>query len=177
MPLDRPASDLSWKISHGVLYNSEHLSSFGYALNTACFCSSPTESLEHLFFHCPLATSGIDWLQSLLFHAVPDAPPLSVRHLLFGFSPNELVAIPHIFVCLLQVLKFCVWHQRNDFRFRSVRPSAPGLFASIKSRVRFHLPLYYKRFTSAPRGRYFTRQRCASGVVCSVNNVSFIFYF
>lgn len=110
MPLDRPASDLSWKISHGVLYSSEHLSSFGYALNTACFCSSPTESLEHLFFHCPLATSGIDWLQSLLFHAVPDAPPLSVRHLLFDFSPNELVAMPSLvslFACFKSSNSVC----------------------------------------------------------------------
>lgn len=105
--------------------------------------------------------------------------------LLFLFVTSSLTLVrmnwwpchPSYLCCLLQVLKFCVWHQRNDFRFRSVRPSAPGLFASINSRVHFHLPLYYKRFTSAPRGRYFTRQRCASGVVCSVNNVSFIFYF
>ena len=63
--LNRPVIDLCWKISHGVLYTAERLAGFGYARSTACFCSAPVESLQHLFFHCPLAVSGLSWL--LLF--------------------------------------------------------------------------------------------------------------
>ena len=55
--IDRPVIDLSWKIAHGVLYTAERLASFGYDIPTACFCGHPTESLDHLFFHCPLETS------------------------------------------------------------------------------------------------------------------------
>ena len=55
--LDRPVIDLSWKIAHGVLYTAERLASFGYDISTVCFCGHPTESLDHLFFHCPLAVS------------------------------------------------------------------------------------------------------------------------
>ena len=175
MPLDRVVIDLSWKIAHGVLYTAERLSSFGYAIPTACFCNSPMESAEHLFFYCPLAKSGIDWIQSKLFLAAPLAPSISLRHLLFGFSSDELTVVPRVFVYLLFVLKYCIWSQRNDFCFNSVAPSAIGLLASVKARVRFHLPLFFKRFRSLRRRRYFLRQWGANGVICSIRNSSLAF--
>lgn len=55
MPLDRVVIDLSWKIAHGVLYTAKRLSSFGYAIYTACFSNDPMESAEHLCFHCSFA--------------------------------------------------------------------------------------------------------------------------
>ena len=175
MPLDRPVIDLSWKISHGVLYTAERLYSFGYDFPTACFCNVPFESAEHLFFHCPLAKSGIDWIQSQLFLAAPRAPSLCVRHLLFGFNSDELVVVPRVFVYLLLVLNHCIWTQRNDFRFRSSRPSAIGLLASIKARARFYLPLFFIRFQSGRRRRYFQRQWGGNGIICSVRDSSLVF--
>ena len=82
--------DLSWKIAHGVLYTAQHLSSFGYDLSTASLCGHNMESLDHLFFYCPLASSVLSWLQLLLFRAAPLAPPFVCRHALFGFSEDEL---------------------------------------------------------------------------------------
>ena len=172
MPLDRTISDLSWKIAHGVLYTAERLSSFGYNIPTSCFCGAPVESLDHLFFYCPLAQSGIDWIQSLLFLAAPTASSICLRHLLFGFSPDELVVVPKVFVYLLLVLKSCIWSQRNDFRFRSIRPSAIGLLASVRARVRFYLPLFFKRFISPRKRRYFHRQWGGNGVICVVRDSS-----
>lgn len=116
-PLDRKVIDLNWKICHGVPYTAERLSSFGYAVNTSCFCGYHTESLEHLFFSCPLAQSGIAWIQTLLSTASPLAPSLCVRHLLFGFDSNEFLCVPRVFSYLLCVCKFFVWVQRNDFLF------------------------------------------------------------
>ena len=55
MPLDRQVIDLNWKLAHGVLYTAERLASFGYQLRLSCFCGHHTESLDHLFFSCPLA--------------------------------------------------------------------------------------------------------------------------
>lgn len=167
MPLDRKVIDLSWKISHGVLYTAERLSSFGYNLPTSCFCGFHMESLDHLFFFCPLAKSAIDWIQSLLFIASPLAPSLSLRHILFGFSADEMLCVPRLFVYLIHVCKYVVWTQRNDYRFRSIPPSAIGLIAAIKSRVKFFLPLFFKRFCSTRRRRYFFRQWGANGRICS----------
>ena len=51
--MDRQVIDLSWKVAHGVLYTADRLSSFAYAIPTACFCGHASESLDHLFFSCP----------------------------------------------------------------------------------------------------------------------------
>ena len=40
----------------------------------------------------------------------------------------------------------------------------------VKSRVRFNLPLFFRRFRSDRRRRYFVRQWGARGVVASLHN-------
>ena len=64
--LDCPVIDVSWKIAHGVLRTGQRLvSTFGMShIPIACFCNPlSTESLEHLFFSCPLAQAVLSWLR------------------------------------------------------------------------------------------------------------------
>ena len=103
MPLDRQVRDLSWKVVHGVLYTAERLISFRYQYSPLCFCGYHLEFLEHLFFSCPLARSGLDWIQAELFLASPLAPSLTVRHVLFGLSSDVLLCVPKVFAYLLNV--------------------------------------------------------------------------
>ena len=166
--MDRQVIDLSWKVAHGVLYTADRLSSFGYAIPTACFCGHPLESLDHLFFSCPLADSVLSWLSSLLFLSSPSFGSILLRHVWFGFSEDELLCVPRFFVYALNVCKFSIWVALNDFRFRGVCPGAVAVLERVKSRLRFHLPLFFRRFKSSRRKRYFVRQWCANGVVGSV---------
>ena len=177
MPLDRQVIDLNWKIAHGVLYTAERLASFGYPFQTACFCGAQLEDLEHLFFSCPLAQSGIAWIQSGLFLHTSHCLSLTARHLLIGLSAMELRSTPKIFTYLLNVCKYFVWLQRNDHRFRSGRPGAPQLIATIKARVSFYLPLFAKRFSSGRQRRYFLRQWAAGGLFGSFNDSTFAVSF
>ena len=206
-------SDLNWQIAHGVLYTAAPLSSFGYSLQTSCFCGYHSECLEHLFFACPLAQSGYAWIGTKLSLASPLAPSIDVRHALFGFSSDEMRCVPRVFayllnVCkyfvwaqrndfrfrhalfgfssdemrcvprvfayLLNVCKYFVWAQRNDFRFRSVPPSAVRLVAALKARLRFYLPLFFKRFISSRRRRFFLRQWAGNGVFGSISGSKFV---
>ena len=74
-----------------------------------------------------------------------------------------------VFSCIcLNVCKFSIWKVRNDFRFRDVPPGACVVIEMVKSRVRFFLPLLFKRFKSPRRRRLFHRQWGASGVIGSV---------
>ena len=168
--VDRPVIDLAWKIAHGVLYTADRLASFGYSLQLSCFCNSAPESIDHLFFECPLAQSVLSWLQSLMFRWSLLAPSLAVRHIRFGFSPDELSCVPKVFVCILNVCKFFLWLARNDYRFRNVRPSAVDVLANVRARIRFHLPIFFKRFRSPRRRRLFVRQWGACNVVASFVN-------
>ena len=105
-----------------------------------------------------------------MFLSSPLAPSLVCRHALFGFNSDELLAVPRIFVYMLKVCKFFIWQAQNDFRFRDVRPGAASVIENVKTRVRFHLPLHFKRFAviSSRRRRYFHRQWGGRGVVASV---------
>ena len=168
--LDHQVTDLCWKIAHGVLYTAQRLVSFGLSVPPSCFCGSPVESLEHLFFYCPLAQSVLSWLQSLLFSFSFMCPALLCRHVLFGLSSDELVFTPRVFVYLLNLCKYFILHSRNDFRFRAVRPGAAAVNARVKSRFGFHLPIFFKRFQSARRRRFFHRQWGVRGVVATVSD-------
>ena len=73
-------------------------------------------------------------------------------------------------VYALNVCKFSIWVARNDFRFRDVQPGAVAVLERVKSRIWFHLPLFFRCFKSSRRRRYFGRQWCANGVVGSVRD-------
>ena len=103
----------------------------------------------------------------MLYRASPLASPIEACHLLFGFSSDEFRCVPRVFAYLLNVCKYFIW----------VPQSALGLLACIKSRVRFYLPLFYKRFVSPRRRRYFCRQWGANGAVGFVSNGVFTFAF
>ena len=68
------------------------------------------------------------------------------------------------------VCKFSTWVARNDFRFPDVQPGAIGVLERIKSRLFFHLPLFFRRFKSSRCKRYFARQWRTDGVICSVRD-------
>jgi len=106
MPLDRKPIELFWNVARGVLYTAQRLVSFGLNLPQDCLCGQSDETLENLFFHCALAQSGLDWIQSLFFLSSPLAPAITVRRVLFGFISDELLCVPRVFCYLLSLLKF-----------------------------------------------------------------------
>ena len=165
LPSDRHVSDVNREIAHGVLYIADRLISFGLDVPAACFCGAALETPAHLFFRCPLARSGVDWVQNLLSTFSVDAPSLDVRHLLYGFSEADLRTVPKVFCYILNECKFFISSQRNDFCFRSVRPSAVGLICSIKARLHFFLPVFFRLFRSARGRRVFHKQWGANGVI------------
>ena len=121
---DQPVIDLNWKIAHGVLCIADRLVTFGYSYDPSCFCGHVLELPSHLFFDCPQAQSVLSWLQSLMFSFSPLCPSLLCRHVLFGFSPDDLCHIPRIFVYVLCICKPFIWLARNNFCFCGLRPGA-----------------------------------------------------
>ena len=81
--LDRPVIDVSWQIAHGVLQTGQRLvSTFGMSyIPIACFCNHlSAESLEHLFFSCPLAQAVLP-----------------------GFSPSCPAVLPSFRLCCVDM--------------------------------------------------------------------------
>ena len=103
-----------------------------------------------------------------MFSYSSSRPSLVCRHVLFGFAPRELRSLPKVFIYVLNVCKFFIWHSRNDLRFQGVRPGAPHLIAKLRSRVGFHLSLLFKRYKSLRRRRIFHRRWGAAGTIGSI---------
>ena len=166
MPFDRHVVDFSWLLAHGVVLNADRLrSSFRMSsVPPDCFCGTSLETAGHLFFECPLAQSVLAWVQSLLTLAVPSAPSLCLRHVLFGFDIAESTVIPLVFSYLLNLAKHRIWLARNDFRFRNQLPSAVDVIAAIRSQASFVLKLWFPKCAR----RFFIKQWGASGVIASV---------
>ena len=162
----RSAADLSWKVAHGVLYTIDRLTRFGYSNLTDCYCGSAGESLEHLFFSCPLAQSVLGWVSLLFFTAAPDCPSLQPRHLLFGFSGQELASVPKIFPVILVLYKWCIWLARNDYHFRDRRPCVEDIIASLKANTIFSIRCRFRHCTSD--NSTFVRQWCANGLLATI---------
>jgi len=157
MPLDRHVVDTNWKISHGVIYTAERLVNFGMNVEPSCHCGAPLETLQHLFFDCPVAQAVLQSIYTVFKSAVPPCPPLTARHLLFGFSPDERQAVPPVFSYVLNLCKFFLWLSRNNYRFRDTAPSVPDIITSVRQRLFFFLPLFKKHFVSDTRKRKFNR--------------------
>ena len=71
-----------------------------------------------------MAQSALSLLQSFMFRFSSLSPSLVCRHVLFGFSLDEVCSIPRIFVYTLNVCKFSIWKVLHDFRLRDVSPGA-----------------------------------------------------
>ena len=71
-------------------------------------------------------------------------------------------------VQMINVWKFIIWLSRNDFYFRNLQPSFVDVIESVKSRVRFYLPIFGARFPSSRRRRFFVRQWRARGLFASL---------
>ena len=168
MPFDRHVVDFAWLLAHGVVLTADRLRlSFGMSsVPPDCFCGAPLETADHLFFECPLAQRVLAWIQSLLFLAVPSAPSLCLRHVLFGFDIAEFTVIPRVFAYLVNLAKHRIWLARNDFRFRNQLPSAVDVIAAVRSQACFVLRLWFPKC----RRRFFIKQWGASGVIASVSD-------
>lgn len=97
---------------------------------------SAVESLEHLFFHCPVATQVLFWFSSLLHRYRRDAPRVEVHHVV-GFP--RAAAVPPGFQLLLHILKHQLWVHRNGVRFNSRPVCVGGVLSKSRSTFRFAL--------------------------------------
>lgn len=114
----------------------------------------------------------IQWVCRLV--VCPNGWVYLLTYWLFRFSRDEMRCVPRVFAYLLNVCKYLVWVQRNDFRFLSVPPSPARLVAAIKARLRFYLPLFFKRFLSHRRRLFFVRQWAGNGIFGSISGPSLI---
>jgi hypothetical protein len=95
------------------------------------------------------------WTLSLFLRVAPTAPSFEVRHLLFGYNAWERRSAPPVWSYFLNLVKFFVWRERNDFRFNHVPPFLRRIQAKVCARLNLHLKVFSKRHASPLQRRRF----------------------
>ena len=134
-------------------------------ISTPCAFVAARKLPSTCSFLVSLAQQGIAWVRPRYHLASPQAPVINSRIMLFGFTRDELLCVPRAFAYIINVVKYLIWRQRNDFRFRGVAPSHQRLIAQLRAWVSFFLPLFFKRFRSPRKQRIFLRQWGANGTL------------
>lgn len=141
----------TWSLA---LYSAERLSSFGYDVSTTCFCGYHMQSSEYLSFRglstkvtstsCNLCSSALLlWL-----------PLVTVRHMLFGFSGDEILCVLRVFCYLLNRHIVSSWFGVSVMTIPSAqyRQVLLGSWPSSNPGPTY-LPLFFKRFLPHCRRR------------------------
>lgn len=106
--LDRPM--ITCKRLMGSLMQLNVLRVLGISF---CLCSSPVESLQFLFYHCPRANGILSWVQSLMFTVSPLRPSLLVTFLWFfgrgTASRSSVFNLPRQCCYVVSSVRVMVW--------------------------------------------------------------------
>ena len=116
-------------------------------------------------FSCPLAQSSISWTQSLAFSGCAFGIHFGTASSSLWFFGRRTSRCPAGVRLSFKRTEVYIWVSRNDYRYRQVAPGAVGLIAATKACLSSFLPILARRFISSRRGRYFTRQWGASGII------------
>ena len=157
MPLDRKVRDHSWKIAHGALYTCDRLVAMGKSVDPLCFCSQENETQSHLFFSCNFMSALLIWAYTIFLKITPLCPTLTTRHMLFGFDEAEREIVPPVFSYFLNLLKYFVWLQRNEYRFNNTAPDIAKIRAQVSARLYRHLLSLSKKCRTPRQKRKFNR--------------------
>ena len=136
-------------------------------LSTPCAFVVARKPPNTCFSPVPWHSRVQPWVRPFYHLASPQAPAINDRIVLFGFTRDELLCVPRAFTYILNALKYFIWRQRN------VVPSHLRLIAQIRARVSFFFPLFFKRFRSPRRKRFFLRQWDANGTLGFLSGGSF----
>ena len=98
----------------------------------------------------------------------PDVSCNPVSSCAFWFQPGRVACYSPCFRLSSECLKIRYLALSERFSFPWCFPGAASAVIKVKARVKFYLPLFFRRFRSVRRQRYFHRQWGACGVVASV---------
>ena len=163
----RPALDTSWLICHGVLPTAARLIAFNMTVSPLCHCGQ-NETLQHLFYHCPLTQDLINWFYRLILQHSRRVHRPTMWEMLYSY--RRAIAIPPGFIALLGLIRHHIWCTRNKYRFEGIAPSATVTLTRIKSSFRF-LARVQKRHCNST---LYSSQWLVNGVLGTVGSSGII---
>jgi hypothetical protein len=112
-----------WFLHRKVILTKDNLAKRNWEGSKTCVFCDKDESIQHLFFECPLAKT----VWRIIFLAFSISPPSNITNLfgnwLSGIAKKDLIQI-RVGVC---AIVWAIWNVRNDFIFNKQKPHCYSL--------------------------------------------------
>ena len=160
--VDPFARDVSWKIAHEIIPVQQLLCKYKISKVPECsFCNFPLESIEHLFYSCPIVSPVYEFITDYLSAA---ADVLRIRILpslalmLYHIIPVQVDKYSEsVILYLLTECKFAIWMCRNLKKFESRRINSNYIILFILNRLKLRIRADFKRMSHETFSNYWLR--------------------
>ncbi|KAL6185106.1 hypothetical protein ACLB2K_041241 [Fragaria x ananassa] len=106
----------AWKVLKGRIICDELLQRLGVTWVSRCeFCGACTESLQHIFLHCPFTAAIWSYFLSLFDMGVTPHTIVDLFHK--GLSMGRSSQLKELWLIYFTSILWFVWHARNKTRF------------------------------------------------------------
>ena len=160
--LDPFARDVSWKIAHEIIPVQQLLCKYKISKVPECsLCNFPLESIEHLFYSCPMVTPVYEFITDYL-SAAADVLRIrilpSVALMLYHIIPVQVDKYAEsLILYLLTECKFAIWMCRNLKKFESRRINSNYIILFILNRIKLRIQADFKRMNRETFSNYWLR--------------------
>ena len=162
---------LNYRTVHGVLSTNDRLYYKIKLRNitspTCQSCGSADETMEHLFFQCPVTHVAWDFLEELLFglcnHRLKPSRELVV---LGALTTNCNAKVNSIILLLVGILKYSIWLKRCDLIFRRKSFDATSIKCLFVCQLKLRVLADLQRY----RDSKFEALWCINDVICKKEN-------
>ncbi len=115
-PISPKVKEVQFKIVNGYYPAAETLKKrFGFEVEPCCFCQTDSESIEHLFFSCPVVTQFWLMVFDLFKNETGNNPPFTKEQILFirDSVPSKISDLINIVIILGKYhLHSCKWRNK-----------------------------------------------------------------
>ena len=120
-----------YKVLNSILYTNTKLYKMGFRTNDLCsFCKSQSESLNHLFFHCPYSKQFWNDLEIYWCSVSSKRIRLSLQNVLIGIIAENADPLHLLLNYFIMIGKVFLWNCRNN----QILPNIHGFRAKIAAK-------------------------------------------
>ena len=173
--LSTEGRDVSFRILHRVLPVNEYLYRFKIVRNLKCeLCGVGVETLEHLFFHCPIVSPLWQFVELFLTKLTLKKVDIYQHNVLFNiFSRSNVSWHNSVFLVVLAEARWVIWVCRNKNKFKECNVNSNYLRSLFVNNMKLHIKADFKRLL-ADR---FQKLWVNKGAICQIVNNSLVFNF
>ena len=152
--VDSPYRDLSWFIAHNVLPTQSYLYKYGISRISKFYLCG--RGVETLFFECTLLHGLWGFAEYVFVSLTREKVSISLPAILFNvFQLSVQTEHNDVFVLLVNLLKHCIWFQRNQAKHEFLKVNTLNIKSLFISTLSLRIKADFQRLDLVSFRRYW----------------------